>query len=147
MLQLYRAMFRSRLEYGCRVCNLALPTFKTKLYTIQDQGIRICLGIPRTTSFEALHEEQLSTSYYIRWFALPAYRPLRDRYQYIVTQLESQILLIEYLLIDIMVESAVFLILYWHMDIHVPANSLNCLQTFNQCEQKSRKIILETHTI
>ncbi|WP_230210112.1 hypothetical protein, partial [Solemya velum gill symbiont] len=49
MLKIYRALVRSRLDYGCQVYNSASPSVKSKLNTVQAQGLRICQGVPRTT--------------------------------------------------------------------------------------------------
>ncbi|WP_230209703.1 reverse transcriptase domain-containing protein [Solemya velum gill symbiont] len=89
MLQLYRALIRSRLDYGCQVYNSASPSVKSRLDTIQAQGLRICLGVPRTTPNEALQVEagemplqlrrdQLSATYYVKSLALPTTHPLVD---------------------------------------------------------------------
>lgn len=82
-------MIRSRLDYGCQVYNSASPSVKSRLDTIQAQGLRICLGVPRTTPNEALQVEagemplqlrrdQLSATYYVKSLALPTIHPLVD---------------------------------------------------------------------
>lgn len=87
MLQLYRSLVRSRLDYGCQVYASASPSVLNQLNTIQATGLRICLGVPRTTSTEALQveagelpldlrREQLTAQFYIRSFALPEDHPL-----------------------------------------------------------------------
>jgi len=93
MLQLYRALVRSRLEYGCQVYGSASPSVVNRLDTIQATGLRLCLGVPRTTPNEALQveagelpldlrREQLSAQYRVRSLALPDAHPLVEEFSF-----------------------------------------------------------------
>ena len=49
LLQLYRALIRSKLDYGCIVYGSASFTDLAKLDTIQNQALRLCLGAFRSS--------------------------------------------------------------------------------------------------
>lgn len=57
LFQLYRSLIRSRLDYGCQVYNSAADSVKNKLDIIQHKALRICLGVPQTTSTMAMKVE------------------------------------------------------------------------------------------
>ena len=44
LLQLYHALVRSKLDYGCMVYGSARPSYLKVLDTVQNQGLRLCLG-------------------------------------------------------------------------------------------------------
>ena len=54
LLQVYRAMIRSILDYGCTAYNTASRKLKEKLDKIQSQALRICTGAMRITATAAL---------------------------------------------------------------------------------------------
>lgn len=51
---IYRAMIRSRLDYGCLVYGSAARTNLAKLDVVQAKALRVCCGAVRTTSIPAL---------------------------------------------------------------------------------------------
>jgi ribonuclease HI len=55
LLRLYRAITRSRLDYGCIVYGSARQSYLRCLNTIHHQGIRLCLGAFRTSPVESLY--------------------------------------------------------------------------------------------
>ena len=44
LLRLYRALIRSKLDYGCIVYGSARPSYIKRLDTVHNQGLRLCLG-------------------------------------------------------------------------------------------------------
>merc|ERR1711893_368091 len=66
LLRLYRALIRSKLDYGCIVYGSARPSYISSLDTIHNQGIRICLGAFRTSPMESLYVEANEPSLYRR---------------------------------------------------------------------------------
>ena len=53
LLHLYRALIRSKLDYGCIVYGSARPSYIKRLDTVYNQGLRLCLGsFPHITSTE-----------------------------------------------------------------------------------------------
>ena len=48
-LMLYRALVRSKLDYGCVVYGCSRKSYMAKLAPVQNQGLRICLNAFRTT--------------------------------------------------------------------------------------------------
>jgi ribonuclease HI len=55
LLRLYRAVTRSRLDYGCIVYGSARPSYLRCLNTIHHQGLRLSLGAFRTSPVESLY--------------------------------------------------------------------------------------------
>ena len=55
LLRLYRAITRSRLDYGSIVYGSARPSYLTCLNTVHHQGIRLSLGAFRTSPIESLY--------------------------------------------------------------------------------------------
>ena len=57
LLRLYRALIRSKLDYGCIVYGSARPSYIKRLDTVHNQGIRLCLGAFRTSPVQSLYVE------------------------------------------------------------------------------------------
>ena len=57
LLRLYRALIRSKLDYGCIVYGSARQSYIAMLDTIHHQGLRICLGAFRTSPVQSLYVE------------------------------------------------------------------------------------------
>ena len=57
LLNLYRSLIRSKLDYGYIVYGSARPSYLTMLNTIHHQGIRLALGAFRTSPVESLYVE------------------------------------------------------------------------------------------
>ena len=57
LLKLYRALVRSKLDYGCIVYRNASETDLKTLDVIHNQGIRLCLGAFRSSPVESLYVE------------------------------------------------------------------------------------------
>ena len=55
MLQLYRSLIRSKLDYGCIVYGSARKSYLQMLDPIHNQGLRLCLGAFRTSPVESLY--------------------------------------------------------------------------------------------
>lgn len=55
MLNIYRAVIRSRLDYGCAVYGSARPSVLCKLDTIHHSALRICSGAFRTSPVKSLY--------------------------------------------------------------------------------------------
>ena len=55
LLNLYRALTRSRLDYGSIVYGSARQSYLKSLDTVHHQGIRLCLGAFRTSPIESLY--------------------------------------------------------------------------------------------
>ena len=55
LLQLYRSLVRSKLDYGCIVYGSAPKSYLKQLNTIHHQGLRLCLGAYRTSPVESLY--------------------------------------------------------------------------------------------
>ena len=66
LLRLYRALIRSKLDYGCIVYGSARKSYVKRLDTIHNQGLRICLGAFRTSPMESLYAEANEPSLYRR---------------------------------------------------------------------------------
>ena len=49
LLQLYRVVVRSKLDYGCFICGAACKSYISLLDPIQNQGLRLSLGARTTT--------------------------------------------------------------------------------------------------
>ena len=57
LLHLYRALIRSKLDYGCIVYGSARPSYIKRLDTVHNQGLRLCLGAFHTSSVQSLYVE------------------------------------------------------------------------------------------
>ncbi|KAK6189067.1 hypothetical protein SNE40_005112 [Patella caerulea] len=57
LLRLYRALIRSKLDYGCIVYGSARESYLKELDTIHNQGLRISLGAFRTSPVQSLYVE------------------------------------------------------------------------------------------
>ena len=66
LLHLYRALVRSKLDYGCAVYGSARPSYLKLLDPIHHQGLRLCLGAFRTTPVYSLYAEAGEPSLYHR---------------------------------------------------------------------------------
>ena len=90
LLNLYRAIIRSKLDYGCAVYGSARPSYLRMLDPVINQALRLCLGAYRTSPKESLQIEagetpmtlrhtQLALQYVIKTAAnssLPTYNTL-----------------------------------------------------------------------
>ena len=57
LLNLYRSLIRSKLDYGCIVYGSARPSYLKMLNTVHHQGLRLVLGAFRTSPVESLYVE------------------------------------------------------------------------------------------
>ena len=57
LLRLYRALIRSKLDYGCIVYGSARPSYIKRLDSVHNQGLRLCLGAFRTSPVQSLYVE------------------------------------------------------------------------------------------
>ena len=57
LLKLYRSLVRSELDYGCLVYGLASKTALAKLDPVHNQGLRLSLGVFRSSPVESLYVE------------------------------------------------------------------------------------------
>nr|KAG5702023.1 hypothetical protein BaRGS_015758 [Batillaria attramentaria] len=57
LLRLYRALVRSKLDYGCIVYSSASKSTLKLLNTVHHEGLRICLGAFRTSPVHSLYAE------------------------------------------------------------------------------------------
>ena len=57
LLRLYRALIRSKLDYGCIVYGSARLSYIKRLDTVNNQGLRLCLGAFRTSPVHSLNVE------------------------------------------------------------------------------------------
>ena len=57
LLNFYRSLIRSKLDYGCIVYGSARPSYLKMLNTIHNQGLRLALGAFRTSPVESLYVE------------------------------------------------------------------------------------------
>ena len=57
LLNLYRSLIRSKLDYGCIVYGSARPSYLKMLNTIHHQGLRLAVGAFRTSPVESLYIE------------------------------------------------------------------------------------------
>ena len=67
LLRLYRALVRSKLDYGCVVYSSARKSYLKKLEPIQNQALRLCLGAFRTSPMQSLYIEANEPPLYLRW--------------------------------------------------------------------------------
>ena len=66
LLQLYRSLIRSKLDYGSIVYGSARKSYLRMLDTVHHQGLRLALGAFRTSPVENLYVEAEEPSLYIR---------------------------------------------------------------------------------
>ena len=66
LLNLYRSLIRSKLDYGSIVNGSARKSYLKSLDTIHHQGLRLALGAFRTSPVESLYAESNEPSLYIR---------------------------------------------------------------------------------
>ena len=66
LLQLYRSLIRSKLDYGSIVYGSARKSYLLELDTVHHQGLRLALGAFRTSPVESLYVEAEEPSLYLR---------------------------------------------------------------------------------
>ena len=66
LLNLYRSLIRSKLDYGCIIYGSARKSCLKKLDTIHHQGLRLALGAFRTSPVQSLYSEAQEPSLYDR---------------------------------------------------------------------------------
>ena len=66
LLQLYRSLIRSKLDYGSIVYGSARKSYLMELDTVHHQGLRLALGAFRTSPVESLYVEAEEPSLYLR---------------------------------------------------------------------------------
>ena len=66
LLQLYRSLIRSKLDYGSIVYGSARKSYLMMLDTVHHQGLRLALGAFRTSPVESLYLEAEEPSLYLR---------------------------------------------------------------------------------
>ena len=66
LLNLYRSLVRSKLDYGSIIYGSARKSYLKCLDTIHHQGLRLALGALRTSPVESLYAESNEPSLYIR---------------------------------------------------------------------------------
>ena len=66
LLQLYRSLIRSNLDYGSIVYGSARKSYLVMLDTVHHQGLRLALGAFRTSPVESLYVEPNEPSLYLR---------------------------------------------------------------------------------
>ena len=66
LLNLYRSLIRSKLDYGCIIYGSARKSYLKKLDTIHHQGLRLALGAFRTSPVQSLYSEAQEPSLYDR---------------------------------------------------------------------------------
>ena len=66
LLNLYRSLVRSKLDYGSVVYGSARKSYLKSLYTIHYQGLRLALGAFRTSPIESLYAESNEPALYVR---------------------------------------------------------------------------------
>ncbi|WP_144077532.1 ribonuclease H family protein, partial [Solemya velum gill symbiont] len=82
LLRVYRALVRSKLDYGSHIYGYARPSYLRQLNTIHHTGLRLCLGAFPTSPVESLFTEanepplhyrrlQLGMNYCLRLSAFP----------------------------------------------------------------------------
>jgi len=57
LLNLYRTLIRSRIDYGCFIYGSARPSYIKMLHPVINQALRLCLGAFRTSPEDSLHVE------------------------------------------------------------------------------------------
>ena len=66
LLQLYRSLIRSKLDYGSIVYGSARPSYISSLDTVHHQGLRLAPGAFRTSPVQSLYVEAEEPSLYLR---------------------------------------------------------------------------------
>ena len=66
LLQLYRSLIRSKLDYGSIVYGSARKSYLMELDTVHHKGLRLALGALRTSPVESLYVEAEEPSLYLR---------------------------------------------------------------------------------
>ena len=66
LLRIYRAVIRSKLDYGCQVYDSAPTTTLRMLDTVHHQALRICSGAFRTSPVQSLYADLGEPSLYLR---------------------------------------------------------------------------------
>ena len=66
LLQLYRSLIGSKLDYGSIVYGSARKSYLMMLDTVHHQGLRLALGAFRTSPVESLYVEAEEPSLYLR---------------------------------------------------------------------------------
>ena len=66
LLKLYRSLVRSKLDYGCVVYGSARQSYLRKLDSIHNQGLRLSLGVFRTSPVNSLYVEANEPSLNLR---------------------------------------------------------------------------------
>ena len=66
LLQLYRSIIRSKLDYGSIVYGSARKSYPSMLDTVHHQGLRLALGAFRTSTVESVYVEAEEPSLYWR---------------------------------------------------------------------------------
>ena len=66
LLQLYRSLIRSKLDYGSILYGSARPSYISSLDTVHHQGLRLALGAFRTSPVQSLYVEAEEPSLYLR---------------------------------------------------------------------------------
>ena len=66
LLQLYRSLLRSKLDYGSIVYGSAMKSYLMELDIVHHQGLRLALGAFRTSPVESLYVEAEEPSFYLR---------------------------------------------------------------------------------
>lgn len=89
LLGIYKALVRSKLDYGCQVYGTAPKTYLEPLDPVHHKGLRLCLGAYRSSPIPSLYveacepslkcrREMLQMQYYVRTKQfLPNSRPIR----------------------------------------------------------------------
>lgn len=57
LLRIYKALVRSKIDYGCQVYGTAPKSYLKPLDPVHHKGLRLCLGAYRTSPFESLYVE------------------------------------------------------------------------------------------
>ena len=57
LLRLYRALVRSKLDYGCEAYSSASPTVLKKLDPVHNEALRICMGAFKSSPVQSLYAE------------------------------------------------------------------------------------------
>ena len=80
LLNPYRSLIRSKLDYGSLVYGSARKSYLKSLDTIHHQGLRLALGAFRTSPIESLYAESNELSLYIRYVTKLAANPRNSAY-------------------------------------------------------------------
>ena len=87
LLNIYRALVRSKLDYGCQIYGTASPSAVKMLDTVHHQALRLCTGAFRTSPVESIYVEagepslkdrrmSLQLQYYVRTKQIPVDRTI-----------------------------------------------------------------------